>query len=256
MKRESCYHNVSHCKEAKKLNFQSTIFPNAKGNMNRKILVQVISDFACPWCYVGAKRLWKAIEKQEADSIQVDWLPYQLNPDMPPEGMNRREYYRNKFGETTAKSLRDALAQAAAPDGITFCDEPDAIAPNTLSAHVLMHWTRLNSDTNTDRLAEKIFYAHHTACKNIGDDQVLEQIIKEMGMNPSEVMSEIQQDKYRDLVSEQIQSARMQGINGVPLFILDQTIALSGAQPAQKFVSSFVQILNSDEKSSIKKEES
>ncbi len=140
--------------------------------MSDTIRIEVISDFACPWCFVGLRRLKKAIGQRPDLDIALNWRPFQLNPDMPRKGRNRREYYRDKFGNERAKDLRETLRNAGAEVGIVFCDDPDAMAPNTLSAHVLMFWAVRDKNVDTDSLAEKLFEAHHVACENIWDNGV------------------------------------------------------------------------------------
>ena len=151
----------------------------------------MVSDFACPWCFVGKRRLKKAIEQRPDLDIALNWRPFQLNPDMPREGRNRRDYYRNKFGDERAKDLRETLKNAGAEAGIVFCDEPDAMAPNTLSAHVLMFWAANDKNIDTNALAEKLFNANHVACENIGDNDLLMRIAGDRENRSRTVISSI-----------------------------------------------------------------
>ena len=144
------------------MDYVDSIMPNT-------INIEMVSDFACPWCFLGKHRLKKAIEQRPDLDTTLNWRPFQLNPNMPREGRNRWDYYRNKFGDEGAKNLRETLKNAGAEEGIVFCNEPDAMAPNTLSAHVLMCWATDDEHIDTNTLAEKRFNAHHVACENIGD---------------------------------------------------------------------------------------
>jgi predicted DsbA family dithiol-disulfide isomerase len=205
--------------------------------MSITINMDVVSDFACPWCLVGKRRLEKAIEQRPELDIKLIWRPFQLNPDMPREGTNRREYYRNKFGDEKLRNLRQNLNNAGAEEGIVFCDEPDAVAPNTLSAHVLMFWSLEDKAIDSDALAEKLFHAHHVACENIGDHEVLARIAGEVGMDSAGVMSKLAAGDDEDIVKEQILQSAARGITGVPFFIINGQYGMSGAQSVENLVS-------------------
>jgi predicted DsbA family dithiol-disulfide isomerase len=215
--------------------------------MITKINIEVISDFACPWCFVGKRHLDKAIDQRGDLVASVSWRPYQLNPDMPRGGRNRREYYRNKFGEAGAGNLWQSLRAAGAGEGIVFCDAPDAMAPNTLSAHVLMSWASEEEGVAADALAEKLFHAHHEACENIGDHDVLTRIAEEVGMDGAGVASKLAAGSGEHKVTEQIQLATARGVSAVPFFVINERYALSGAQPVDVLISAFDDLSKTDE---------
>jgi len=214
--------------------------------MHKSINIEIISDFACPWCLVGKRRLENAIAQRPLLDICVKWRPFQLNPDMPRQGRNRREYYSDKFGVERAKSLRESLLAVGAEEGIVFGDEPNAIAPNTLSAHVLMYWAHNGETVDTNSLAEKLFVAHHVACENIGDIDVLARIAGEVGMNAIHLRSMLEAGDDEEAVKRQIRQSSADGISGVPFFTLNGEYGVSGAQPAETFVSAFDQIQTDD----------
>lgn len=204
--------------------------------------LKIVSDFACPWCLIGKRRLRKAMEKRPDLDISVSWRPFQLNPDMPREGRNRQEYYRDKFGEQGAGDLRSNLDQAGAEEGIVFGYDEDAVAPNTLSAHVLMQWASEDPAIDEDMLSEKLFKAHLVDCENIGHHGVLARIAGEVGMDRDQVSVDLAAGKDEDAVQQQIGQAVALGVNGVPFFIIDDTYGVSGAQPPETLLSIFDQV--------------
>ena len=212
--------------------------------MTKIINIEMVSDFACPWCFIGLRRLKEAMgQRPDLDTVLI-WRPFQLNPDMPSTGQNRREYYRNKFGDEGAASLRQTLQNAGAQEGIVFCDEPDAMAPNTLLAHVLMFWATEDKDIDTDALAEKLFHCHHVACKNIGDQEVLVQIAGEVGMDKICVMSKLAAGDDIDKLKDQVHQSAARGVSSVPFYVINGRYSISGAQPAETLASAFDQIAN------------
>jgi predicted DsbA family dithiol-disulfide isomerase len=215
--------------------------------MPKTINIEMVSDFACPWCFIGKRRLKKAIEQQPDLETTLIWRPFQLNPDMPRGGRNRQDYYRNKFGDEGAKNLRETLKNAGAEEGIVFCNEPHAMAPNTLSAHVLMFWATEDENIDANALAEKIFNAHHVACENIGDHDVLVRIAGEAGMDKASVMSKLAAGDDEDKIKGQIYQSAARAISSVPFFIINDQYGISGAQPAETLASAFDQIANAED---------
>jgi predicted DsbA family dithiol-disulfide isomerase len=208
--------------------------------------IEVVSDFACPWCLVGKRRLEQALRKLEGVDARVRWSPFQLNPDMPREGRNRREYYHDKFGPDRYRDLRAHLDAAGADDGIVFCDAPDAVAPNTLSAHVLMHWATAADDVDENALAERLFRAHHVACENIGDPEVLVRIASESGLDADDVRARLAAREDEALVKERIVESAARGVTGVPFFVVDGRFAISGAQPVDVLAATLARISDGD----------
>jgi len=214
--------------------------------MANVIHIEVVSDFACPWCLIGHRRLKNAIEQRPDLDIALIWRPFQLNPDMPLTGQNRREYYRNKFGDEGAKNLRETLKSAGAQEGIVFCNEPNAMAPNTLLAHVLMFWATEDKNVDTDALAERLFDAHHVACENIGDRDVLVRIAGEVEMDEVCVMSKLVEGDDIDKVKEQIHQSAARGVSSVPSYVINGRYSILGAQPAETLASAFDEIANAE----------
>jgi len=214
--------------------------------MPNAVHIEVISDFACPWCLIGKRRLSNAIEQRSDLDITLTWRPYQLNPDMPREGRNRRAYYREKFGETDARNLHESLADAGAEDGIVFCDTPDAMAPNTLSAHVLMSWALNDKSVDHDALSEKLFHAHHIACENIGAHEVLARVAGEVGMDTADVAERLAGGVDEEAIIGQIQQWATKGVSSVPFYVINGRYAISGAQTADNFCTAFDKVVNAE----------
>jgi predicted DsbA family dithiol-disulfide isomerase len=206
------------------------------------INLEIVSDFACPWCFIGKRRLEKAIALRPGLDISVNWLPFQLNPGMPREGRNRLDYYNDKFGPEGVTSFRKTLNEAGSGEGINFCYESDAMAPNTLSAHTLMLWATRDGSIDCEALAEKLFEAHLVACENIGDHDVLLRIAGELGMDQDSVRTRLTSGEDEEQVKQQISQATALGIQGVPFFIINRQYGISGAQPAEVLAAAFDQI--------------
>lgn len=220
--------------------------------MSKTIIIELVSDFACPWCFIGYRRLKKAVEQRPGLDTALHWRPFQLNPDMPREGRSRREYYRNKFGDEGAVNLRETLKKPGAEEGIVFCDEPDALAPNTLSAHVLMFWATEDKNIDINALAEMLFTAHHVVCENIGNHGVLGRIAGEAGMDKASVMSKLAAGDDEDKVREQIHLSAARGVSSVPLFVINGQYSISGAHPADTLASAFDQLAHAEDGRSLR----
>ena len=187
------------------------------------------------------------MEQRPALETALHWRPFQLNPDMPREGRSRREYYRNKFGDKGALNVRETLKKPGAEEGIVFCDEPDALAPNTLSAHVLMFWATLDKNIDINKLAEMLFTAHHVVCENIGNRGVLGRIAAEAGMDKASVMSKLVSADDEDRVKEQIHLSATRGVSSVPLFVINEQYSISGAQSADTLASAIDQLAHAED---------
>ena len=212
----------------------------------KKFAIDVISDPVCPWCYVGKRRLETAIVRRPELEFTLRWQPFQLNPDMPREGRNRQEYYREKFGRERAEMLLAGLKDTGAEEGISFGTDAAAMAPNTLSAHVLMYWAGAEDSVDATALAEKLFHAHHVACEDIGDHTVLIRIAGEVGMDEAEVAGRLAAGADEAAVQERIAHSVALGVSGVPFYVVNGKYGISGAQPPDVLVEAFDQIAAGD----------
>jgi predicted DsbA family dithiol-disulfide isomerase len=204
--------------------------------MTTPVSIQIVSDVVCPWCFIGKRRLEQALAQRADLPVEVTWFPYQLSPDLPREGVDRREHYASIFGEERARQIMERMKDTGATDGIAFETPPGARAPNTLSAHVLLYWASRSAGVDQNALMEKLFSAHHERGEDIGSHHVLAGIASEVGMNPAEVLKALQAGTDEDAVRSLIDQARQAGVQGVPFFIIDGQHGLSGAQPPETFL--------------------
>jgi len=217
-----------------------------KTAMTRPIPIQIVSDIVCPWCYIGKRRLEKALAGRPDLAVEVTWFPYQLSPDMPREGRDRAEHHASIFGAERAVQIREKMQALGAAEGIAFDMPPGARAPNTLSAHVLMYWASRSAGIDQNLLAEKLFHAHHVRGEDIGNPVVLAGIASEVGMNAAEVLTALRDGTDEDTVRGLIGQARQAGVSGVPFFIFDGRHALSGAQPPEAIIEVLEEITRSE----------
>lgn len=203
-----------------------------------------MSDPVCPWCYVGKRRLEKALAERPELDVQISWQPFQLNPDMPRAGRNRQEYYREKFGEARAEQIMASIQETGAAEGIAFGTEPGAKAPNTLSAHALMLWGGEDDTIDANALADKLFYAHHVECEDIGDHEVLVRIAAEVGFDANTIREKLSSGEDEQRVKALAQHSAERGGGGVPFFVINGRYGLSGAQPPELILQALDQIVD------------
>jgi predicted DsbA family dithiol-disulfide isomerase len=196
--------------------------------MARPLLIEIASDVVCPWCYIGKRRLEKALASLEGEvEARIEWLPFQLNPGMPAGGMARAEYRRQKFGSLEKGRALDArVAQEGAGEGIAFAFDRMQRTPNTIAAHQLIELAQRQGRGNA--VVDALFRAYFEEASDIGDAAVLSGIAGAAGVTgwPEE------QDNKE--VAEKEERVRDLGISGVPTFIFDKTSGLSGAYPPEQ----------------------
>jgi predicted DsbA family dithiol-disulfide isomerase len=203
------------------------------------ITVNVISDVVCPWCWVGKRRLEKAIAAVAGrHEVVVRWLPYQLNPDMRPEGMERRSYRTAKFGSLERSLELDAkLAAVGAGEGIAFHFDRIERTPNTLDAHRLI---RLAGERGVqDAVAEALFRAYFSEGRDISDRTVLLDVAAGAGLARGQAEAELSCDDSAAKVRGEEAEARRLGVESVPFFVLNGQLALTGAREPEAFLAAF-----------------
>lgn len=197
-----------------------------------RITIDVVSDVVCPWCYLGKARLELAIaEVQDEVGVDINWRPYRLNPDYPPEGVDQKKSLEEKLGgaERVAQAHK-MLTDFGKEVGINFNFEAIKIGPNTLDAHRLIHWAMIEGRDKADKVVNGLFKANFEEGRNVGDHAVLLDVAEKAGLDRAVTASLLSSDADKVLVVEEIESAQKMGVNGVPFFIFDQQYAVSGAQ--------------------------
>jgi predicted DsbA family dithiol-disulfide isomerase len=191
--------------------------------------IDVISDSICPWCFIGKRRLEKAIAARPDLTFSVIWRPYQLNPDTPREGYDRKAYMQAKFGgQDQAKGVYKVVSATAREEGLEFAIDRQKRIPNTLDSHRLNHWAHTAGVQDT--VVEGIFRAYFMEGQDIGDPAVLVKIARAAGMDAGVVAKLLSSDADRELVLREEAVARRMGVTGVPCFIIDQRLVMVGAQ--------------------------
>ena len=194
------------------------------------IQIDIFSDTICPWCLIGKRRLEAALRLRPDLPLRIRWRAFQLNPNMPAEGMERQAYLNLKFGGSdNATMIYDRIRAAGAGDGIDFAFEAIRRTPNTLESHRLVRWA-----TDTGRqteVVEALFQAYFFRGADIGARSVLVEAAVAAGLDREESEEFLSGDLYRAEVSDEDRQARALGIDGVPCFIFNGRHALAGAQP-------------------------
>jgi predicted DsbA family dithiol-disulfide isomerase len=198
------------------------------------VIVQVVSDVICPWCFIGKRRLAKAIASlanRQEHRVGVDWLPFQLNPQMPRAGMDRRAYRTAKFGSwERSQSLETRVIAAGADEGIAFAFDRIERTPNTFDAHRLI-WLAGREGVQ-DAVVEGLFRSYFIDAKDVGDRRVLIGIADEVGMDTSRLLEFLDGDAGVDDVRQLEEQARRMGVDAVPTFVVGDKVVAAGAQPA------------------------
>ena len=158
----------------------------------KAISIDVISDVICPWCFLGKRRLDKAIALLAGIKVEVNWRPFFLDPTIPAEGMSRRTYLENKFGTERLKTIHDPLIAAGKADGVPYAFDKITRTPNTMDAHRLIRWSHVGGKQHD--VSERLFMAYFNGGLDIGDRTVLAKIAGEAGMDASEVSTKLDSD--------------------------------------------------------------
>jgi predicted DsbA family dithiol-disulfide isomerase len=200
--------------------------------------IDIISDVICPWCFIGKRRLERALALRPEIAVDIAWRPFQLNPDMPREGMDRKAYLAAKFGAAApAERIYANVAAAGASVDIPFAFERIRRTPNTRDAHRLIR--RAGAEGRADATVEALFRSHFVEARDIGDIAVLAEIGGAVGLDREETRRWLLSPAAVDEVIAEDRSARHLGINAVPCFVFAGQYAVSGAQDPEFFLPVF-----------------
>ncbi|TCV65475.1 putative DsbA family dithiol-disulfide isomerase [Neorhizobium sp. R1-B] len=209
-----------------------------------RVTIDIVSDVVCPWCYLGKARLELAIaEVQDEIGVDINWRPYRLNPDHPPEGVDHQSDLARKLGGKDAVDRAHAMLQKLGEDvGIRYNFEAIKIGPNTLDAHRMLHWAMTEGREVQDKVATALFKANFEEGRNVGDPAVLADIAEQSGLDRKVIENLLATDADKDTVLSEIDAAQKMGVTGVPFFIIDGQYAVSGAQTPDVFVNALREI--------------
>ena len=196
------------------------------------VKLDILSDPICPWCYIGKTHLDKALAEAGDHPFVIEWHPFQLNPDMPREGMDRRAYLEGKFGgKEGAVRAYAPVVEHAEKAGLTINFEAMQRTPNTLDAHRLIHWAGIEGKQND--VVDALFQAYFVDAKDIGDHEVLADIAADCGMERDVTLRLLQGDTEVSEIRDRDAHSRKMGVSSVPTYIVANQHAVPGAQPPE-----------------------
>jgi predicted DsbA family dithiol-disulfide isomerase len=203
--------------------------------------LDVVIDVVCPWCYVGKRRLDAAMAAVPNLSFQVRYLPFQLDPTIPPEGKDRTRYLLDKFRDPAAIAEMHGRLEAIGREvGIAFAFDRITVSPNTFDAHRLVRWA--TTAGKGDAIVERLFALYFEEGGDLSRAETLADAAAEIGLDRTEVLADLASDRDRAAIADELAFAQRVGITGVPCTIIARKYAISGAQPAEVLADAFRQI--------------
>ncbi len=195
----------------------------------------------CPWCYVGKRRLEKAIAARPDAKFDIRWRPFQLDPTIPPEGVDRKAYLKKKFGDNAGGEMYDNLKRAGETEGIPFAFQDIEVSPNTLNAHRIIKWAA--TANVQDDVVEALFKGYFVEGANLAKKSYLGEVAEAAGMEREVVDRLLAGDADLEMVREEIALAQRMGVTGVPCFILANKLVVMGAQDSSVLIQAIDQAL-------------
>ena len=196
---------------------------------NGKLVIDVVSDVVCPWCFIGKKRIEQAIALRPDIAVELRFHPYFLNDWIPREGISREQYLTTKFGSVERYAqIAQRVAAAAAEDGLVYAMDRISRQPNTTDCHRLILWA--DKSGNAARMKQRLMDLYFTEGGDLTNNDVLAQAAADVGLDRAEISRLLATEQDVDIVAQQAQNAKEAGIDGVPCFIFASAFAVSGAQ--------------------------
>lgn len=211
------------------------------------LVIDVVSDVVCPWCFIGKRRLETAIALRPDQPVEVRFHPYFLNPWVPREGISRTEYLTTKFGSPDRYNANiPRIAAAAASEGLVYAPDKIKRQPNTLDCHRLILWAEASGAAA--RMKQRLMDLYFTEGADLTDRDVLVRAAADCGLDPVRVREQLASDTDVEQVTRAAESAKEAGIDGVPCFIFGGMLAVSGAQSPEYLASAMDRALAEREK--------
>lgn len=207
-----------------------------------KIKIDIASDVVCPWCYIGKRRIEKAMtELSDQFEFEVSYLPFELNPQTPKEGFNQKEYLTKKFGsEEKYNQITSHVASVAAEEGLKFDFSKQTVSPNTRDAHRILLFAKQEGKQLAAK--EAFMKAYFEAGVDLTKKENLLAISEQVGLNPQRIAALLDSDEGLAEVIMSEQANHQRGISGVPYYIINNQYGISGAQSSEVFVQALTQI--------------
>ena len=207
------------------------------------IKIDVISDTICPWCFIGKRNFEKAISQVPDIEVKFSYSTFQLNPNFPKEGVDKKEYISRKFNNDHYSTMKERIKDEALKSGISISNNTLEIIPNTFNSHKLILWSK-EYDCHTE-IVENLFKAYFEDSKDISNVDILLEIAENSGMDKRIIKQKFLDDLDNEIIIEEERKNRENGVMGVPTYIINDGITLTGSQPVDSLVR-LLEHINSD----------
>tara|TARA_S200000501_G_scaffold191654_1_gene180443 strand:+ start:8058 stop:8684 length:627 start_codon:yes stop_codon:yes gene_type:complete len=207
------------------------------------IKIDVISDTICPWCFIGKRNFEKAISQVPGIEVKFSYSTFQLNPNFPKEGVDKKEYISRKFNNDHYSNMKERIKDEAIKSGISISNNTLTIIPNTFNSHKLILWSK-EYDCHTE-IVENLFKAYFEDSKDISNVDILLEIAENSGMDKRIIKQKFLDDLDNEIIIEEERKNRENGVMGVPTYIINDGITLTGSQPVDSLVR-LLEHINSD----------
>jgi len=200
------------------------------------VRIDVISDVVCPWCFIGKRRLEKAVALNPDIPVEIHYHPFFLNEWIPAEGISREHYLTAKFGSPERyNDIATRVAAAAAEDGLTYAIDKVSRQPNTTDSHRLIYWAALEG--KAAEMKQRLMELYFSEGADLSDRAALVKAAADVGLDADATQRKLSTDEDADVVAQRVEAAKSAGVQGVPFFIINNTFALSGAQPPDQLAA-------------------